>query len=145
MQVGSPQDGLLQIDVDKLEAINRLDEVMIASRHRWFPVRKGDKIAATRVIPLIVEESKVRQAEQIAGNRPLMDVVPYIPYRIGIVTTGSEVYHERIQDAFGPVLRKKAKEYDMEVNNQIIVDDNRSEIGLGKNQGRKEAQDNDMR
>ena len=42
---------------------------------------------------------------------------------MGIVTTGSEVYHGRIQDAFGPVLRDKFAAYDAEILGQTIADD----------------------
>ena len=43
------------------------------------------------------------------------------------MTTGSEVYHGRIQDTFGPVIRQKFSEYPSEILGQTIVDD-RSEM-----------------
>jgi molybdenum cofactor synthesis domain-containing protein len=121
-------DGLLKINLHKLEEINKIDEIMIAARHQNFMVKAGDKLAGTRVIPLVVKEEKVEWAESIGGSDPLMWIMPQKEHRLGIVTTGSEIYHGRIQDAFGPVIRNKAAEYGVEVIEQIIVDDDQAGI-----------------
>ena len=101
---------------------------MIAARHQNFMVKKGDKLAGTRVIPLVVKEEKVKWAERISGNTPIMSILPQQNHRLGIVTTGSEVFHGRIEDAFGPVIRKKAGEYNVDVLDQIIVEDSQEDI-----------------
>ena len=49
-------DGLLKVDTEKLNKVNALGEMMIASRHGNFPVKAGDKIAGTRIIPLVIEK-----------------------------------------------------------------------------------------
>lgn len=121
-------DGLFKIDLHKLEAINKIDEIMIATRHQNFMVKKGDKLAGTRVIPLVINEEKVKMAECIAGSESVMWIMPQKQHRLGIVTTGSEIYHGRITDAFGPVIRKKAAQYGVEVIDQIVVDDNQESI-----------------
>ena len=58
IEVIADRDGLLKIDRKKLFAVNSLSEMMIASRHGDFPVKKGDKIAGTRIIPLVLEKEK---------------------------------------------------------------------------------------
>lgn len=128
MNIFAEADGVLKINVDKLDAINRLDEIMIATRHSNMPVKKGDKLGATRVIPLVVDEEKLEKAEAIADGENLLYVKPFNTFRMGIVTTGSEVFHGRIKDAFGPTIRKKAEEYGVEVIEQIIVDDEQEDI-----------------
>ena len=42
---------------------------------------------------------------------------------MGIVTTGSEIFHGRIKDQFGPVLKKKFSELGSEVIQQVYVTD----------------------
>lgn len=121
-------DGLLKIDLHKIGEINKIDEIMIATRHQNFMVKKGDKLAGTRVIPLIVKEEKVKWAESIAGEKPLMWILPQEHHKMGIVTTGSEIFHGRIKDAFGPVIREKAEAYGIEIIDQIIVDDTQEGI-----------------
>lgn len=88
---------------------------------------KGDKLAGMRVIPLVVEEERLNRARAAAGDAPLLKMLPFKKKKVGIVTTGSEVYHGRIQDTFGPVIRQKFSEYPSEILGQTIVDD-RSEM-----------------
>lgn len=116
-------DGVLKIDVEKLNRINALGEMMIASRHGNFPVKPGDKIAGTRVIPLVIHEDKMKAAEEIAGEEPIFQILPYKNRKVGIVTTGSEVYRGRIQDTFTPVIREKIAEYGAEEIAHVICDD----------------------
>lgn len=116
-------DGLLKVDVRRLEAVNMVPEVMIATRHTNYPVKKGDKLAGTRVIPLVISKARMEEARAAAGGVPLLTLLPYQRKKVAIVTTGSEVYHGRIQDAFGPVLRRKFAPYGAEVLGQTVVDD----------------------
>jgi molybdenum cofactor synthesis domain-containing protein len=117
-------DGLYKIDKNVLKEINYVDQVIIASIHTNTPVRKGDKLAATRVIPLVIDEEKIEEVEKILENRNLFEVVPYRNVKVGIVTTGSEIFKGRIKDAFGPVIRRKFAEYGSTDIEQVIVDDN---------------------
>ncbi len=52
-------DGLYIIDVERLDEINDIDQIMIASRHTNTPVKKGDKLLGTRVIPLVIKKEKM--------------------------------------------------------------------------------------
>ena len=60
-------DGLFRVDVPRLNAVNDVEELMIATRHTDTAVRKGDKLAGTRVIPLVIQEEILRTAEERAG------------------------------------------------------------------------------
>ena len=91
-------DGVLKIRRDALLAVNSLGEMMIASRHGDFPVKKGDKIAGTRIIPLVIEKSKMDKAEKVAGTKPIFSILPYRSKKVGIITTGSEVQKGLIKD-----------------------------------------------
>ena len=128
IEIIAAYDGLLKIDRTKLNVINSLGEMMIASIHGDFPVKKGDKIAGTRVIPLVIEKSKMNEAKMIAGEEPVLTLLPIKPLSYGIVTTGSEVYKGLIEDKFGPVLKHKMGEYNCRFVRQIILDDNKEEI-----------------
>lgn len=116
-------DGLFHVDVQRLNAINDLEEIMIATRHSNTPVKAGNKLCGTRVIPLVIEESRVAEAERIAGEKPLMELLPFLPLKAGIVTTGNEVYHGRIKDTFTPVVMEKLKQYGIETVAHRISDD----------------------
>lgn len=116
-------DGLFRVDEERLIAVNSLGEMMIATRHGNFPVKAGDKLAGTRIIPLVIEKEKMARAKEAAGAEPLLSLSPYRHKKVGIVTTGNEVYSGRIQDKFGPAIRRKIAEYDTEVLGQVILDD----------------------
>ena len=121
-------DGLLTVDTERLNRVNGLGEMMIATVHGNFPVKAGQKIAAARIIPLVIEEEKMNRAREVVGKKPLLSILPFQHMRAGIVTTGSEIFKGRIQDSFGPVVRRKLSEYDVEVLGQKIVDDSQDEI-----------------
>ncbi|MDY5985418.1 MAG: molybdopterin-binding protein [Lachnoclostridium sp.] len=121
-------DGLLKVDTEKLNRINSLGEMMIASRHGNFPVKSGDKIAGTRIIPLVIEKEKMEKAKEEAGDRPIFEILPFKKRKVGIVTTGNEVFYGRIQDTFTPVIEEKLAEYDTEIIAHEISDDNHEHI-----------------
>ena len=111
-------DGVLKIRRDALVAVNSLGEMMIASRHGDFPVKKGDKLAGTRIIPLVIEKEKMDRAAEVAGTEPIFSILPYKKKKVGIVTTGSEVQKGLITDTFTPVLRDKFAKFPSEVIGQ---------------------------
>jgi hypothetical protein len=128
IELTAETDGLFKADVPRLCRINSLGEMMIATRHSNFPVKKGDKLAGMRIIPLVIEKVKMDRAMDEAGNKPLFSLLPFVHKKAGIVITGNEVYHGRIKDAFGPVIRAKLSEYDVDVIGQTVSDDNIAHI-----------------
>lgn len=127
-------DGIFKIQREKLFAVNSLTEMMIATRSGDFAVKKGDKLAATRIVPLVIEEEKMRAAKAAAGDEPILSVLPFGRKKVGIVTTGSEVFTGKIQDAFGPAIRAKLARYDVEVLGQTVMDDDADSIAAEINQ-----------
>lgn len=121
-------DGLFRVDVARLEAVNNVDEMMIATRHTNTPVRKGDKLAGTRVIPLVIEEEKLVEAERAAGETPLLEVLPYKLKTAGVITTGSEVSTGRIEDTFTPVIIEKLAGRGIEVTHHCAPGDDMEAI-----------------
>lgn len=98
--------GLLRIDAEALAKVNSLDEIAVATLHSLQEVGEGRAVGGTRIIPLLIEEEKIARLEA-AVPAPFIEVLPFRPARVGIVTTGSEIYHGRVKDAFGPVLERK--------------------------------------
>ncbi|MCI8797768.1 MAG: molybdopterin-binding protein [Dorea sp.] len=121
-------DGLLKIDREKLNQINSLGEMMIASRHGDFPVKKGDKLAGTRIIPLMIEKEKMERAKEAGGGEPIFTILPFQKKKVGIVITGNEVFHGRIQDTFTPVILEKLSEYEADIVGHEVVDDEQERI-----------------
>lgn len=123
IELTAEADGLLKVDRKKLNAVNGMGQMVLASRHGDFPVKKGDKIAGMRVVPLVIEEEKMTRVREICGEEPVFSLLPFRRMKAGIVTTGSEVYHGRIEDKFTPVVREKLEEYSVEVLGNTLCDD----------------------
>ncbi len=115
--------GLFRVDSKRLRAVNAIDELMIATRHGNVPVRPGDKLCGTRCIPLVIDEQKLIAAEKAVGDKPILELLPYKLKKAGVITTGSEVFHGRIQDAFTPAVVKKLNTYGIEMTEHVTVDD----------------------
>ena len=129
IELKATMDGLLQIDIDRLTQINSLENMMIATRHTNTYVKKGDKLAGTRIIPLVIEKEKMKQVARIADQKnPLMTILPFVRKSVGIVTTGNEVYYGRIKDTFTPVIREKMQQFGVEVIGHKIVGDDPEQI-----------------
>ena len=69
-------DGLFLLRSESLRAVNAIDELMIATRKGGTAVKKGDKLAGMRVIPLIIAEEKLDDAKAAAGDAPLLELRP---------------------------------------------------------------------
>jgi len=127
------RDGLLVVNTAALAAFNMVDEVMCATLHNHTLVNRGDLLAGTRAIPLVMKRTPIERAAAIARqNGSVLSVKTLRSTRVGLVITGNEVYHGLIQDRFAPILTEKIKALgseilaldfapdDAEVINQVI-------------------------
>lgn len=125
-------DGLLKVDNKGLKAVNGFGQMMIATRHGNFVVKKGDKLAGTRIIPLVIEEEKMTKAKEAAmaatGNKPILNLLPFKHKKVGIVTTGNEVFYGRIKDTFTPVIEGKLAEFDTEIIDHVTWNDDDTKV-----------------
>jgi len=117
-------DGLLMVDTERLRNVNALGELMIATRASGSPVKSGDKLCGTRIIPLTIEKGKMEIARQAAGSRPLLELLPIKQKKYGLINTGNEVFYGRINDTFTPVIREKLADYGCEmIAHETLADD----------------------
>lgn len=123
IEITASEEGLFVVDTNRLNQINSIDELMIATIHGNTLVKPGDKLCGTRVIPLVIEEEKIKQAETITNGKPILSLLPLKLKKAGIITTGSEVFHGRIEDSFTPVVKKKLAEVHIETVKHILLDD----------------------
>jgi molybdenum cofactor synthesis domain-containing protein len=110
------KDGLFGVDTAALAAFNRVDEVMCATLHNHTLVTKGQLVAATRAIPLIMKKAPIERAAAIARqNGAVLTVNPLRKARVGLVITGNEIYNGLIEDRFEPILTEKIETLGSEV------------------------------
>ncbi len=148
------RDGLLSIDREALLQFNMLGDVMCATLHDRTVVKKGQEIAGTRAIPLVIKKTVVEEAIRVIkgsrghGFKGSGDHTPEPPNprtsepccsgviavkemrkpKVGVVVTGNEVYHGRIPDAFGSIVKSKIEAFGGEVVAVYFAPDNASFI-----------------
>jgi hypothetical protein len=110
------RDGLLVINTASLAAFNMAEEVMCATLHNHTLVKKGDLVAATRAVPLVMKRAPIERAAAIARqNGAVVSVKQLRQARVGLVITGNEVYHGLIEDRFTSILTEKVEALGSEV------------------------------
>jgi molybdenum cofactor synthesis domain-containing protein len=116
--------GLLKINDSALVEINSIDQIVLATQHTNQLVKAGDTVAGCRVVPLVIDAEKLVAVEGICRTHtPVIEIKPLRNLKVGLVTTGGEVFHGRIKDAFGPVVCNKIAELGSQVVRQIYAPD----------------------
>ncbi len=125
-------DGLLKVNDAGMRTVNGFGQMMIASRHSNFAVKKGDKLCGTRIIPLVIEKEKMQKAKETTleatNGQPILCLKPFFKKKVGLITTGNEVFYGRIEDTFSPVIEAKFREYDCEIMMHETFEDNDSKV-----------------
>ena len=86
-------DGLLKINREKLNEVNALGQIVLASRHGNFPVKKGDKIAEE-----IVEEFGAYLGHALANLAAITD--PSVIVIGGGVSKAGDILLKYVEKAF---------------------------------------------
>lgn len=147
--------GMSVIDENFVHEANEIEHVVFSTIISGKAVKPGEALAATRVVPLLVEEETVVRFERLAqryrekyrGRSPehgaaagnaaegaaagIVEVKPFRSLRAGVLTTGGEVFSGRIEDKFGPVLREKLAAFGSEVVEQRFSPDDTDSIAEG--------------
>lgn len=117
------QRGMFRVNTRLLNRINAIGDITIATLPDHYPVEPGARLASMRIVPLVTQESQIIEAERLCAFQKLLELLPYQNKKVGVIITGSEVYHGRIKDRFEPVIRSKMKQYPSEIAGITICDD----------------------
>lgn len=107
-------DGLFVADAEKLFTLNMLDQIVIPALNNNTAVSKGTKVSAMRVVPLMIEESRLIEAEQLVSS-PVFQVIPWRRLTAAIFVTGSEIRKGLIKDTFSPLVVEKLSPYPVSI------------------------------
>jgi len=121
--------GLLKVKVNVIKQVNLIDDFVFVTRVNNTGVRKGAVVGAAKIVPLTVDESRMRGVEEILErNKPVLEVIPPRIDKIGVIVTGIEVYEGRVEDAFLPVLKQKLGDYGLDVQESAVLPDDEEKI-----------------
>ena len=115
--------GMFRVNTRLLKKIDSIGDITICTLPDHYPVEAGARLASMRIVPLVTKEEQIIEAERLCAKEPLLRLLPYQHRKIGVIITGSEVYHGRIKDKFEPVVRAKMKHYPSEIVGITICDD----------------------
>jgi molybdopterin biosynthesis enzyme MoaB len=134
--LSATRSGLFKVDVAALLELNLLGDVMCATKHSNSVVKKGERVASTRAIPLVIARSRVEQAVQAAQSAAsgVLRVMPLKRARVGVMITGDEVYSGRIKDKFEPVIRQKVAQYQGLLVDLVFLPDDDARIAEAAHQ-----------
>ena len=122
------RDGILVFNDSVQRAFNSLQDVIVSSRHEYSLVREGRRVAATRAIPLFLDQNIYGRALAILNGTPLFSVAPLRKAKVGLLITGNEVFKGVIEDRFEEVIQAKVAQYGARIVETLIRPDNAAEI-----------------
>lgn len=119
--------GYLSIDKERLKKANLYNDIVISTIKNG-NVEENETIAGMRVVPLVIEKSRINAVREAVGNDPIIKVFPYKIKKFGIVVTGSEVKEGLIKDEFSSVVEKKLSKLGVELIDKVYSGDEKEKI-----------------
>ncbi|MFN4133364.1 MAG: molybdopterin-binding protein [Candidatus Hadarchaeales archaeon] len=121
--------GVLRIKEGVVKKVNLVEDFILATLPDFSGVRKGQRVASMKIVPLSVSETKMREIEEmLCREKPVVEVCPPALRRIGAIITGTEIYEGRVKDAFLPVLQKKLGEFGLQIEESSVMPDDERKI-----------------
>ena len=129
INITAKEDGILKIDINTLNEINKIGEIILVTKYNNSYIKKGETVAATRVIPLLIEKSQLDEMKEIVKDRNVLTFKKIDKNKkLALITTGNEVYNGIIQDKSKEALLKKYKKYELNDMEQVFSPDDKDTI-----------------
>jgi molybdenum cofactor synthesis domain-containing protein len=117
-------DGLVKINKPLLYEIHNIEDIVIATRHNNVTCKAGEIVAGTKIIPLFTAEDNLKKLEDLCKAKgKVVDVLPFIPQKVGMVITGNEIFKGITEDKFAKIMHKKIEKLGSTVISEVIVPD----------------------
>lgn len=129
INITAKEDGILKIDINTLNKINKIGEIILVTKYNNSYIKKGENVAATRVIPLLIEKSQLDEMKEIVKDRNVLTFKKIDKNKkLALITTGNEVYNGIIKDKSKEALLKKYKKYKINDMEQVFSPDDKDTI-----------------
>ncbi len=129
LQLTAAYAGLFKINTHALVEFNLMPDVMCAAIHDNVPVTRGQIVAGTRAIPLVIKRQTLDDALSLADKAaPIFSVKAYHRKNIRLVITGNEVYEGLIEDRFENIVRSKLQALGASLLETVILPDDPERI-----------------
>ncbi len=105
--------GLVSLDLARLDGVNSLDGLTVATLHQHTVVQPKTIVATVKVIPYAVSDAHLGEAEALAG--PIVGVRPLPNRRVGVVLTSSDNARPKVVATLEPPIRGRVEDLGGEV------------------------------
>lgn len=107
--------GLLRVDADAVQAINRHIPVGVFTVLDRLPVVPGKIVAGAKIATVAMPEATLEEISAFLATceNPVLEVKPYLPHRVGVVVT--EGLAEGLRERFEASVRSKMSWYGSEL------------------------------
>ena len=122
-------DGVVHVDVSRLEAFNAIDPLEAFSVFDGQIVRGGDLVASVKVAPHVVPLATVEAGEAVLGGRSLVEVAPFRPLRVGVLV--KETLAAAARARFERSVRDKVEGLGSTIERIAYVDDDEAAVEAG--------------
>lgn len=129
LQLQAAYTGLLKVNTRALVDFNLIPDVMCAAMHDNVPVSRGQIVAGTRAIPLVIQRQALDRAVSLAQKRsPIFSIKAYHRKSVRLLITGNEVYEGLIEDRFEAIVKKKLDALGASLKETMILPDDPGQI-----------------
>lgn len=135
VNINATAAGIVKINISLLNEINSIEGVVLTTLHANSWVEKGSLVAATKIIPLYIEEEKLAWVESLTSTRgKVIEIKPFSVKKVAVVVTGNEVYKGLIKDKFVDVIRSKVEPMGGTIFATAILPDDEDKIAASVRQ-----------
>jgi len=85
VRLSAEVNGIFKVDVQRLEALNSIEDVSIFTLFDGQLVSKGKTVAGVKVTPFVVKEARLREAVDVAGFDGVVQVLAFRPMRVAVL------------------------------------------------------------
>jgi hypothetical protein len=85
VRLSAEVNGIFKVDVQRLQALNSIEDIAIFTLFDGQLVSKGKTVAGVKVTPFVVREARLREAERVAGKDGVVQVLAFRPMRVGVL------------------------------------------------------------
>lgn len=127
--VKARNSGLVLVNNKALSFINSTGSLLLISRRHGSWVKRGDIVAVSELVPLMVERSWFHSViSELRAMGPAVELAPPIHPKIGIVVVGNEIVDGLVKDQASPVVVDKLRQYECYQGDLVYVRDDEEKI-----------------
>lgn len=122
------KSGMLWYPAEMVNRVNQDPDWVLAALAPHRPVKEGQTVAGFRIRPLVMEDYRVERAVAAVRGTGPFSIKEFKPLKVGLVTTGKEIFDGRVEDAFRPKLDEKLKRLNGTCIGQVFTVDSMENI-----------------